>query len=62
MTKTVSASPVRPLPIAAGRFGERSLADRLGAKAHRPADCPSIEEFEARMRAGNDPHDHDRAA
>lgn len=62
MTDTANASPVRAAPPAAGRFGERSLADRLGSKALRPAGCPSVEQFEARMLSANDPHQPDRAA
>ena len=49
MTDAIKSSAVRLLPPAAGRFGERSLADRLGDMAQRPVGCPSVDQFEARM-------------
>ncbi|MBS0502646.1 MAG: hypothetical protein JSS55_02365 [Proteobacteria bacterium] len=49
MTDAITSSPFRAQPLMAGKFGERSLADRLGDVAHRPAGCPSVEQFEARM-------------
>ncbi len=49
MTDAVKPAPSRGLPLMAGRFGEFSLADRLGEMAHRPVGCPSIDQFETRM-------------
>ena len=64
MTEAIKSAPIRPLPPAAGQFGERSLADRLGAMAHahRPAGCPSVDQFERRMAATNSGRGPDRIA
>jgi hypothetical protein len=49
-----SLKPIRskPLPPAAGKFGERAVSEAAGA--HRPAGCPSVEQFEARFLFAND--------
>ena len=53
--------PIRskPLPPAAGRFGELA-ADKTGG--HRPSGCPSIDQFETRFLLANDPKRPPRAA
>ena len=62
MTDAIKSTAMRLLPPAAGRFGERSMADRLGDVAQRPVGCPSVEQFEARMTAVNPPRRIDRLA
>lgn len=49
----------KPLPPAAGKFGERSTDEKGGAR--RPAGCPSIEQFEARFLFANDARPHHTA-
>lgn len=42
----------KPLPPAAGKFGERGPAEVSGG--YRPAGCPSMDQFEARFLFAND--------
>lgn len=49
----------KPLPPAAGKFGELA-ADKTGG--HRPSGCPSVDQFEARFLLANDPKHPPRAA
>lgn len=46
--------PIRskPLPPAAGKFGERGVGEVGGS--YRPAGCPSPDQFEARFLFAND--------
>jgi hypothetical protein len=49
-----SLKPIRPkpLPPAAGKFGERAASEAGGG--YRPAGCPSMDQFEARFLFAND--------
>ncbi|MVO78564.1 hypothetical protein GON01_11560 [Sphingomonas sp. MAH-20] len=50
----------KPLPPAAGKFGERAVSASSGG--YRPAGCPSPDQFEARFLFANDPKQPPHAA
>jgi hypothetical protein len=54
----VNPNHSKPLPPAAGKFGQL-IAD---GRSQRPAGCPSLEQFEARLLFANDQKSPPRAA
>ena len=54
MSDAVKPIRSKPLPPAAGRFGEHGVGNGCDPVAYRPAGCPSLEQFETRFLFAND--------
>lgn len=59
--KTIRKHPA-PLPPAAGQFGLGPHGRLIEPHGYHPAECPSLEQFEARFLIANDPRHSLRVA